>query len=328
MADDLTQARFPALDAGYESYYLRATRPGGGLGVWIRYTVHRRPGHVPTGSLWFTLFDAEAPVPVAAKHTEPGPQAGGGDWIRIGDAAMRSGTAAGAVAVPGGADVTWELTFTGEPLLAHLPRPWMYRTPLPKTKPVSIHPVARFDGAVTVDGRRIELDGWPGMVGHNWGTQHAERWVWLHGMDFEAYGDDTWLDIVLGRLRIAGRTTPWVASGAVSVAGERFALGGPARARATKVDATPGRLAFTLPGRDVTVTGTASAPRERFVGWVYADPDGSEHHTVNCSIADLELTVAGEGRPPSALFCRGLAAYELGMREHDHGMTIQPFAVG
>ena len=24
-----------------------------------------------------------------------------------------------------------------------------------------------------------------GMVGHNWGGEHAERWIWLHGLDFE-----------------------------------------------------------------------------------------------------------------------------------------------
>ena len=30
-------------------------------------------------------------------------------------------------------------------------------------------PAARVTGTVEVGGRRVELDGWPGMVGHNWG---------------------------------------------------------------------------------------------------------------------------------------------------------------
>ena len=66
-----TKARFPGipLRAGhYESFYIKATRPDGGLGVWIRHTVHKRPRAEPTASLWFTLFDAEAPSPVAAKN--------------------------------------------------------------------------------------------------------------------------------------------------------------------------------------------------------------------------------------------------------------------
>jgi hypothetical protein len=328
MTDDVTRARFPDMPSGYESFYLRACRPEGGLGVWIRYTVHRAPGHTPTGSLWFTLFDADAAGPVAAKITVSGPQAGGADWIRIDGARIGEGAAAGTMQVPGGADVSWDLRFTGADVLRHLPRGWMYGAPIPRTKPVSLHPVARFDGSVTVDGREVALERWPGMVGHNWGTQHAERWIWLHGMAFEGAGDDTWLDVVLGRIKIAGLTTPWTASGAISLGDERLELGGPQRIRSTKVDEAPDRLRFVLPGGGVEVRGTVSAPRERFVGWVYADPDGSEHHTVNCSIADIELTASRPERDPVVLKAAGVAAYELGMRERDHGMTIQPFPDG
>ena len=49
--------------------------PAGRLGVWIRYTVHKRPGKEPLGSLWFTLFDAEAERPYAVKATLPQPTA-------------------------------------------------------------------------------------------------------------------------------------------------------------------------------------------------------------------------------------------------------------
>jgi len=72
-----------------------------------------------------------------------------------------------------------------------------------------------------------------------------------------------------------------------------------------------------------------SAPRDRFVGWVYADPDGGEHNTVNCSIADMRLVVErpADGRRWE-LTVPGGAAYELGMREHDHGIDIQPYPDG
>ena len=45
-----THARFPEVDlkAGhYESFYLKACHPSEPLGVWIRYTVHKRPGGAP-----------------------------------------------------------------------------------------------------------------------------------------------------------------------------------------------------------------------------------------------------------------------------------------
>ena len=66
------------------------------------------------------------------------------------------------------------------------------------------------------------------MIGHNWGAQHAERWIWLHALTGGRR---------LARRRARARsssgrlTTPWVASGALSLDGERHALGGLGRKR-------------------------------------------------------------------------------------------------
>jgi hypothetical protein len=49
---------------------------------------------------------------------------------------------------------------------------------------------------------------------------------------------------------------------------------------------------------------------------------------VNCSIADMHATVEQKGRPPLELMVQDGAAYELGMRERDHGMAIQPYPDG
>ena len=64
------------------------------------------------------------------------------------------------------------------------------------------------------------------------------------------------------------------------------------------------------------------------MGWVYADPDGGEHHTVNCSIANLSLRVERDGAPSQDFVVEAGAAYELGMRERDHDMPIEPFPDG
>ncbi len=316
-----TKARFPAvpLEAGhYESFYLKACHPVEPLGVWIRYTVHKRPGAAPTGSLWVTLFDGGAEGPRAHKETRPEPGAGGADWISVGDAAMRAGAALGSVE---GAE--WDLRFSSsEQPLFHLPRAWLYRTRLPRTKLLSPVPGARFDGSLQVDGRFIAVERWPGVIGHNWGAQHAERWIWLHGITEE--GD--WLDAALGKVKLGPVTTPWVASGALSLGGRRHVLGGPGR----KVELTESTTGcdFLLPGRGLQVRGSVTAPRKDFVGWVYADPEGPEHHTINCSIAEMRLDVEGENATPRELVVTGGAAYELGMRERHHGMPIQPFTDG
>jgi hypothetical protein len=156
------------------------------------------------------------------------------------------------------------------------------------------------------------------MAGHNWGAQHAERWIWLHGLT----EDGDWLDAAIGRVKVGPVTTPWVANGALSIAGDRHLL------RRVTVTEYPAHCTFTLSGRGVEVRGTVEAPRERFVGWVYADPDGSEHHAVNCSVADMRLRVSRRGGASTELVVPSGAAYELGMRERDHGMAIQPYPDG
>lgn len=311
---------------GYESWYLKASHPTEPLGVWIRYTTHQKPGEPERGSLWFALFGAQ---PAAAKVT-PGPEAlsrGGDQFIRIGESVFADGRVSGSAL-----EASWDLTFEHpEPELRHLPRDWMYRAPIPRTKLVSPFPAARFSGEVSFGERTVALDDWAGMVGHNWGAQHAERWIWMHGSNFEGRGADTWLDMAIGRIKIGRWTTPWIANGVASLAGERHTIGGIEKVRSTVIDERPDGARFTLPGAEMTIQGQVGAPREQFVGWVYADPDGSEHHTVNCSIAHMSLTVqrtASPAAPAIELTTPHGAAYELGMREHDHGMQIQPFPDG
>jgi hypothetical protein len=329
-----TTARFPEVgpEAGhYESFYAKLSDPAQPRGVWIRYTVHKRPGAPHEGSLWFTLFDRAAGAPQAVKVTLRADEttAPPDGYIAIGGSTFGPERLAGTAAAEG-LEVSWDLAIEGsEEPYRHLPKPWMYSAPIPRTKLLSPHPSARYSGHVEVGGRRVDITGWPGMVGHNWGAQHAERWIWLHGAAFEGRdAGSPWFDAALGRIKLGPWTTPWIGNGCLSLDGERHILGGPGKIRATSVSETPERLEFTLPGRDVEVSGVFSSPRQDIVCWVYADPDGSEHNTANCSIASVELRVRRPGRPDVELTSPWGAAYELGMRETDHGLPVQPFADG
>jgi hypothetical protein len=122
---------------------------------------------------------------------------------------------------------------------------------------------------------------------------------------------------------------PWIANGQLVVEGEAHRLGGVGAIRATTVDARPGRCDFSLPGADgVRVRGRISAPPERTVGWLYADPGGGEHNSLNSSIADLDLTLERPGREPTELRAEGAATYEFGTAPGDHGIPIEPFPDG
>lgn len=319
-----SDARYPAVDLAdghYESFYLKAGDATGRRAVWLRYTVHKRPGEQPVGSLWATLFDEDGPH-AAKVSLGPGElSAGGVDYLRVGESRIGSDGAVGAV--PDLA--SWELTFAGDaPPFHYLPRGWMYTAKVPRTKALSLRPDIRVGGTMTVRDRTLRLDGWPGMIGHNWGAEHAERWIWMHGAAFEQQLD-AWLDATLGRIRLGPWTTPWVANGCLSLGGVRHRLGGIGKVRATQIEEAPERCAFTLPGGGIVVRGTVSAPRLDVVGWIYSDPGGGEHHTAHCAISDMTLTVERRDREPLTLTVAGGATYELGMRERDHGIPIQPF---
>ncbi len=315
-------ARFPSFgaDGGYESFYVRAVDPHGPRSVWLRHTVLRSRGGPPIGSTWLTVFDGAASAPLAVKASEPEPEAepGGDGWVRIGDSVFGAGGVHGAA---GAAE--WDLDWTGEePVLRHLPKAFMYGAPLPRTKLESPRPAVAVSGRVTVDARTITLDGWPGMVGHNWGAQHAERWIWLHGTLFEDRPDD-WLDLALGRVRIGPLLTPWVANGVVSLGGERLRIGGAALPR---VHDEPSALDLRAGGPDALLRLTAHGRREQTAVWRYADPDGHEHHVSNCSIAGLEAVVIPHGRTAQTLRTAHGGVYELGAREVPGGLAVLPFS--
>jgi hypothetical protein len=326
-------ARFPGVAAKrghYESFYIKACEPGGGRGIWIRHTVHKRPGAEPNASIWFVLFDRSADGPRATKVTVPAAELAtpAGSWIRVGDAEVGPRRAEGSVDTEA-LSAAWSLTFDGDDTpCKYLPADWLYAAPLPRTKFVAPWPNARFEGRLEIgDEETIELRGWPGMIGHNWGSEHAERWVWLEGTGFE-HSPGTYFDAGAARVKLGSRTSPWIPSGMLMLDGVPHRLGGLGQIRAASIEEEPAVCSFVLPGKDIVVRGRVSAPEKDFVGWVYADPGGPEHNTVNCSVADLELTVEQPGLPPRELNLPGGGAYELGMRETDHGIPVQPFPDG
>jgi hypothetical protein len=186
----------------------------------------------------------------------------------------------------------------------------MYTARLPRTKLTSPAPAAVFDGTLMVGGTAIAVEGWPGMIGHNWGEQHAEQWIWLNGLGLDGRGTDTWLDVAVGRVRLGRWVTPWVANGALSLDGERIRLGG--LGRRVSVVAWPERCELRIPGRKVTVRVSAGAPPDAFAPWDYADPDGSMHQVLNCSVADVSACVERSGHPPVELSAAARGVYELG----------------
>jgi hypothetical protein len=336
MQDEFAAARYRDFESGiggYESYYLKACAPHGDSAIWIRNTVHQRPGARPAGSLWFTLFERGAPRPYAVKQTfvelsAPGEE---GSLLKIADAGFGRGRVYGE-ARGEGRSAAWDLAVGGgaDPVM-HLPNK-LYGAALPKTKSLTLVPEAAFDGSVTIGDRRISIRDWRGMIGHNWGSQHAEQWNWLYadglavaGASGQASG---WLDLVAGRVRVGALTAPWVANGFLRLGDERVRVGGIGRIASTRVRPRVGRCEVLLKGEDLRARAIFTAPRDQIVAWRYADPDGSEHHVLNSSLAGLQLSVERKHHAPQTFKADGRAVYEWGTRYTAHGIPVEPFGDG
>ena len=174
-ADAVTEARFPhvAPDKGhYESFYLRAVDPERPRGAWIRHTTLQRPGQAPDRLGLVHVLRRRARRPVRGQGDAAGARAA--DWIAIGDSTFGPAGARGharrrAAPPPG----SWRCGATRRRCATSRAR-WMYTAPLPRTKLESPLPSAIFDGTITAGDRApVSVDGWPGMVGHNWGAEHA-----------------------------------------------------------------------------------------------------------------------------------------------------------
>ncbi|WP_320668844.1 hypothetical protein [Patulibacter defluvii] len=338
------QVRWPDVApprAFYESLFLRAVDPATGEAVWLRHTVQHRPGDRPgaeQGSAWCVVWDADG-TPEASKRTWPGPRPGGpeGPWITVGGGPDAGPEEGGSALGPEGArgaitDAAWDLRFgAADPVgLRHLPFERLYGAPLPKTKVTSPLVGLAVSGTVRVGERAIELRDAPAVLGHNWGSEHAHRWLWLNGLGFRDR-PDAWFDAAVARIKVGPVVVPWAGVGALQLDGRRIPLAlsarrGPGRVRAQ----SPGHLVLELPAADGSLLVELDCPPDRMVAWPYAQPGGGElHHALNCSRAAVRLTWSPRAGAPVVLESPVGGVLEQGVPEHDpHPVAVLPFADG
>ena len=169
-------------------------------------------------------------------------------------------------------------------------------------------------GRLVVDGEETVLEGWRGMLGHNWGSEHAHRWAWLRGAGF-AEDPTAWFDAVIGRIKVGPVTVP--------VDRQRRALARrrPQTDRWHRAQGGRGSRAGRRRCRGVRAAHRRDgAVLARSVGWEYADPAGDLHQVRNCSNAGMTLEVDGQ-----RLTTTYGAVYELGTPETDPAVVMQPF---
>ena len=170
--------------------------------------------------------------------------------------------------------------------------------------------------------RRLARDGRPQL------GRRARRALDLAARHRPTTGD--WLDAAIGRVKIGPLTTPWVANGALSLERRAPALGGLGRRRGRAARRRTAASSTCRRGGLARAAGRVGRRCEdvRRLGLRRSRPAASTTPSTARS-PTCACGWSGEGAPPAKAFeVRGAAAYELGMRERDHGVPIQPFPDG
>ena len=252
-----TEARFPEVPekAGhYESFYLKLTQPGGGRAAWIRHTVHKRPGE--PADLRALVRPLRCGGGRAARHQAPvrrrRAQRRPGTYIRVADASLTDGRATGRVETALSRR-SWDLSFSDdhEPF-HHLPRDFLYRSKLPKTKFLSPYPDAVFNGRLELDGEPIEVEG----VARDDRPQLGRRARRALGLGrrvraSRAARAEDYFDMAVGRIKVGGRTTPWVGNAMLDARRQPHRLGGFGHIPSTRSQRSPTGASFELKGKGV-----------------------------------------------------------------------------
>jgi hypothetical protein len=349
MSRDLAAARreaswaryLPGQRAGhYESFFLRGNHPARPLAFWIRYTLFSPAGRAEAAEaeLWAIFFDGETGEHVAVKEEVPLARARferTAFHVAIdaasGPAELGPGRLDGAAA-SGGHRVGWALRYRGEdPPLFLLPL-GLYDAPLPKAKSLVGVPLATFEGALSIDGREVDVGGWVGSQNHNWGSKHTDHYAWGQVAGFDGH-PGSFLELATARLKLGPVWTPFLTLLVLRHDGDEIALntlGQAARAAASIGSFTSSsRLSwrFASETEAVGVEGRIDAAKEDFIGLSYRNPPGGAKDCLNTKIATAELTVthkAGPGRGRvERLVATRRAAFEILTDDRGHGVPIR-----
>jgi hypothetical protein len=313
--DSWNGARFDPKDTGghYESWFQRANDPTGTRAFWIRYTIFSpkdRPQDA-VGELWAIWFDRDPKQIIAVKEIEPIADcrfARDHLAVAIGEARLDDKSLRGKASANQHV-IDWDLGYDGgqEPLLL-LPEK-LYSLRLPRAKALVGRPLAKFTGAITVDGARKSIDGWVGSQNHNWGSRHTDRYAWgqVAGFDDEP---DAFLECSTARLRVGPLWTPWMSPVVLRLRGETLGWNGLARAIRADGDYNlhDWRIQTRSDAGDLELR--IHADPADFVALAYANPPGGTKICLNSKLARCELTLRRSGKPAVVLHS-SRAAFEI-----------------
>lgn len=328
---DANALRWDGRPGHYEVWYLSATDPASGVGLWLRFTLRAPLRGEGECALWCLAMEPDG-TRFARKASFAADQLEAGTdpfRLQVAGADLSDRGSAGEI----GDDCAWELSWAPRlPAAGHV-HPLLRHARIARTDVILAHPALELSGTVRLGERTLALHRAGGGQAHLWGSEHAARWAWTHASDLHGLDGsprpDAYLDAVSAYVRRAGRelgpSTPVLAR----LLDDDFRSTAPLRvARASsRFGLSSWRFAATDGKR--RLEAAVDAPRPSLVGVTYHDPDGTPAYCYNSEVASLRLVVrdrAARGRfgwiVRDELVADGRAHFEYGQREPVPGVEL------
>lgn len=277
----------------YESNYLKATAPDGQRAFWIKYNILAPfdPAESAVAELWAVLFDWESGPPLVVKEVRPMTAVTISKeelLIESNGCRLVPAEATGQIEDEGG-QARWTLKLEGdESPLFHLPFARLYTMGFPKKKILTPAPRLTFTGEFTIAGKTLAVAGWPGLRGHNWGSEHAHTYAYGNCSQFD--GDPmAILDGFTARIRLGPLTSPWLSTAVLRTGGQEIKLNSLAGWLTPQAVVAFPRWQVTFRGSGYRLRAAWKAPPETFAGLRYRHPDGKVSYCANSKFATLQL---------------------------------------
>lgn len=323
--------RFRSDDRGghVESFFLKANDPGSDRAFWLKFTIYAPVGgEGAVGEVWAILFDRQAGHR-AGKLTLPVSELALGPWgvgLDIGPCVFRPGESRGVLTGVEGEEIRWDLRWDGDRApLRPFPYDWMYTAPFPKSKSLTPTSDTAYEGTITAGGWRFEVKGWPGMQGHNWGKNHAERYAWAHCNVFEdpeGRPVEAMFEGFSARIKLGPVTTPFLTACVLRHGGETWAFNRPVEWLRASTEVAYTSWDFAVRRGELRLLGSLWTPADQMVGLTYRNPTGDHTHCLNSKIASADLRLLRGEETILRLRSARKAALEVTVREPDHPVKM------
>jgi hypothetical protein len=318
--------------APVESYFMKANAPDGSRALWLRSTIFRQPGLPIVAESWAIAFDRHRGH-VAIKSTIPFEQARFAKDaidVEVDGCALSTKRAKGSLA-SGRGTLTWSLDF-GPPLapaIVHLPALFMYRDGVRTSKLVTPVADARAEGTVKVERNPGDVDlwsvdGWPMMIGHNWGRANAELYAWTHCNAWELDKKPAKalvFEAVSSRVRMGPVLSPMITMVFLRWRGKSWNLSGVRSLGKNRGHLSLRRWEVTTDAEGLDLACDIAAETDDVVGLHYPNPVGPMTYCFNTKLARARLDVKLPDETTFTALSRA-AALEIGSLEPDHSIKM------